>query len=199
MHFSEKYKVYWFTPQRTGTRSTKQLLRALGFETRDHHFTFDRDKTDYLFVSNIRNPYSRLVSLYHLYSHHKDNFNFDYRNWVFDTIVNPSFIERYQLHYHRNFQYLGRPFDKFIKQENLQEDLKSLSFIDLNVPEINDAFQNNIVHNGYAKEFETQIGEKRRNWKEFYNEEIASKVYVELKEQFDLFGYTKDSWKNGTP
>ncbi len=74
MHISEKHKVYWFTPQRTGTRSTKELLRVMGFQTFDHHFTFDSNKKDYFFVSNVRNPYSRLVSLFYLYSHHLNDF-----------------------------------------------------------------------------------------------------------------------------
>lgn len=198
MHFSEKYKVYWFTPQRTGTRSTKQLLRSLGFVTQDHHFTFDVNNKDYLFVSNVRNPYSRLVSLFHLNSHHLKNFDRDYKTWVFDTIKNARFIDSYQLHYHRNFKVIGRPFDKFIRQENLQGDLKSLSFIDLTVPEISEAFENHIVHNGYKREFENEIGEERKPWKEFYDEETAMKVFEEMKEQFELFGYRKDSWKNVT-
>ena len=199
MHFSEKYKVYWFTPQRTGTRSTKQLLSALGFFTQDHHFTFDVNKKDYTFVSNVRNPYSRMVSLFHLNSHHLKNFNREFKTWVFGTIKNFSFNDKYQLHYHRNFPLIGRNFDKFIRQEHLQGDLKKLSFIDLNIPEINQAFENNIIHNGYSKEFEGEIGEKRKPWKEFYDEETAMKVFEEMKEQFELFGYRKESWKNVTP
>ena len=87
MHCSEKYKVYWFTPSRTGTRSTQQFLKALGFKTKDHHFDFDLNKKDYFFVSNIRNPYSRLVSLFYLNSHHLKVFSRDYKRWVFDTIT----------------------------------------------------------------------------------------------------------------
>jgi hypothetical protein len=152
MHFSEKYKCYWFTPQRTGTRSTKELLRVLGFQTMDHHFTFDRDKKDYFFVSNVRNPYSRLVSLFYLYSHHLNDFQKKFPVWVNDSFNHPPAAEKYQFYYHENFQYLGKPFDKFVRQENLENDLKSISFIDLTIPDINREFEINIVNNRYKNE-----------------------------------------------
>ena len=94
---------------------------------------------------------------------------------------------------------LGRPFDKFIRQENLGHDLKSLPFIDLDVPEIKRNFEENISQNIYENEFENIIGEKRKNWKDFYDEETSDFVFETLKEQFDLFGYKKNSWNNGTP
>ena len=199
MHFSEKYKCYWFTPQRTGTRSTKELLRVLGFQTMDHHFTFDTTKKDYFFVSNVRNPYSRLVSLFYLYSHHLNNFHKQFNIWVHDSINHSPSAEKYQFYYHQYYQYLGRPFDKFVRQENLVDDLKSIGFIDLNKPEISAEFERNILNNRYEKEFEGQMNEKRKNWKEFYNEELANFVYEKFIEQFQLFGYHKDSWKNVTP
>lgn len=199
MHFSEKYKCYWFTPQRTGTRSTKELLRVLGFQTMDHHFTFDANKKDYFFVSNVRNPYSRLVSLFYLYSHHLNNFHKQFDTWVHDSINHLPFAEKYQFYYHENFQYLGKPFDKFVRQENLENDLKSISFIDLSIPDINREFEINIVNNRYKTEFEGQMNEKRKNWKEFYNQELADLVYEKFLEQFQLFGYHKDSWKYVTP
>jgi hypothetical protein len=32
-----------------------------------------------------------------------------------------------------------------------------------------------------------------------YNQYLADIVYNNLKKDFDLFGYNKNSWKNGTP
>jgi hypothetical protein len=43
------------------------------------------------------------------------------------------------------------------------------------------------------------MNEKRKNWKEFYNQELADLVYEKFLEQFQLFGYHKDSWKDVTP
>ena len=43
------------------------------------------------------------------------------------------------------------------------------------------------------------MNEKRKNWKEFYYEDLANFVHDNFKEQFQLFDYHKDSWKNGTP
>ena len=86
MNFSEKHNCYWFTPKRTGTRSVKEILLVLGFQIGDHSFYFNKNKQDSFFISNVRNPYSRLVSIFHLYSHHINNFSLKFDSWVYKSL-----------------------------------------------------------------------------------------------------------------
>jgi hypothetical protein len=109
------------------------------------------------------------------------------------------FCDSYQFFYHKDILKLGRPFNKFIRLENLEEDIKSISFIDFSDPKISEQFEFNIKNNRYKTEFENQMNEKKKNWKEFYYEDLANFVHDNFKEQFQLFDYHKDSWKNGTP
>ena len=54
--------------------------------------------------------------------------------------------------------------------------------------------QNHIVNNVYSNEFG-----KRIPWQEYYNNSLSNYVYSFLEKDFQLFGYDKNSWKNGTP
>lgn len=197
MNFSEKYNCYWFTPKRTGTRSVKELLLVLGFQIADHTFDLNKKNQDSIFISNVRNPYSRLVSLFHLYLHHISNFDMKFDEWVYETLKKPLICDSYQFYYHKDILKLDRPFNKFVRLENFENDIKSINFIDFTNPKISKEFEFNIKNNRYQTEFENQMNKKRKNWKEFYNGELANLVHVNFIEQFELFGYHKDSWKNG--
>ena len=199
MHVSLKHRVYWFTPQRTGTRSTKQFLDSLGFQTVFHQFTFDSVNENFYFVCNVRNPFSRLVSIFYLNSHHEKNFNRDFKSWVFDKIKSNHFLETYKVHYHKKLYELKKPFDKFVKLENLEKDILSLPFVDISVPQVKEVFENSIIHNSYKNEFDEEMMRKPSEWFKMYDEELAEYIYEELIEQFTLFNYQKESWKNGTP
>jgi len=36
-------------------------------------------------------------------------------------------------------------------------------------------------------------------WQDLYNQELADLVHYRLENEFKLFNYNKDSWKDGTP
>lgn len=199
MHLSEEFKVYWFTPQRNGTRSTKQFLESLGFRTVFHQFFFDSEKENYFFICNVRNPYSRLVSIFGLNSHHEKNFKRDFKQWTFEKFKSDIFLETYKVNYHKKILELNRPFNKFVRLENLKDDILSLHFVDLNNEKVKESFENSIIHNSYKNEFEEEMDEKNIKWFEFYDTEVADFVYNELEEQFILFNYKKNSWIDGTP
>ena len=199
MTYSDELKVCWYTPQRTATRTTHILLEALGFTgVGAHFFNFPSTKSDYYLVSNIRNPYSRMVSLFTLDSIHKNNYNLDFEKWCEYALSDDKFDQAFQLRYERKILSLDKKFDKFIKVERLSDDLKTLSFIDFSNPKIQDIWQRNILNNGYTHEFKNIKNDVRTNWFDFYTEELADLVYNNLKEQFDLFDYERTSWKNGT-
>lgn len=199
MTYSDEYKVCWFTPQRTATRTTHELLKVCGFKALGaHSFFLPKERSDYMLISNIRNPYSRMVSLFFLYSLHKKNFDFIFKNWCEYALSDSKFDNDYQLRYDITMRRAGRNFDRFIKVENYDKDLEKLEFIDLTKPEIQDVWQNVILKNGYTHEFKMIQTEERKSWFDFYDEEIANLVYEKLEEQFNLFGYNKNSWINGT-
>jgi hypothetical protein len=200
MTYSDEYKVCWYTPQRTATRTTHVLLNALGFEALGaHFFNFPESRKDYYLISNIRNPYSRVVSLFSLYSIHKNEYTFNFNNWCEYALTDEKFDSEYQLRYEKKILSLNKKFDKFIRVEKLDEDLKSLSFIDIKNPKIEEIWRNNILNNRYTYEFKNIENNERKHWSNFYTERLADFVYENLKEQFELFDYNKDSWKNGTP
>ena len=195
MHYSEELKVAWFTPQRTGTRSTREILRVLNFKTCDHHFEVPENYEEYFMVANIRNPYHRMPSLYYLYCNNNRNFDMKFNDFL-DLIFNNQKLKiGYQLDYENTIMSSSKPFDKFIRTESLELDLKSLSFIDLNNSDIAKVFDEHIHNNPLKKEFSNEMNSDKKPWKDFYNQEIADYVYDNLKKQFEFFGYNKDSWK----
>ena len=199
MTYSDEYKVCWFTPQRTATRTTHTMLKTLGFlSIGTHSFRLPPERFDYRLISNIRNPYSRMVSLFFLYSLHKVNYKLNFELWCEYALNDQQFENDYQVRYDLKIKSVGRDFDKFIRVETYAEDIKSLNFIDLSNPEIDKVYQNNVLKNGYTHEFKKIQTEERQSWQDFYNQKIADLVFSKLEDQFNFFNYNRNSWKDGT-
>lgn len=197
MSYSDKFKVVWLNPMRTATRSCGIIQRELGFEdTSTHSFIVPEDKINYHFIVNIRNPYSRLVSLYKLNRiWEKKEFNKeDFKGWV-DFVFDDKLINKNISTVYLDYLINGLPKkpETYVRVESLIDDLKSLWFIQENFNLIEQVFKDQIVKNNYKMEYEVSI-----MWKEFYNQELADFVYLKTKPQFDMFNYEKDSWKYGT-
>jgi hypothetical protein len=78
--------------------------------------------------------------------------------------------------------------DYYVKMENFEKDIKSLWFVKENLGSLSNVISENIETNRYKSESKFR-----------YNQYLADIVYNNLKKDFDLFGYNKNSWKNGTP
>lgn len=180
---------------------------------------------NYKILCSIRNPYSRIVSLlkYHnifkdklisktnknAYSTHKnfkkllnenkisflneESFNkifeekLKFNEWIDKCFISKTIHKIWldQINYHEYLK-IYKP-DYYIKIENLVDDIK-------NIPE----FKNKKINNKILlKNLKTEIDEinNEDDWRDLYNQDIADLVYNNLKEQFDMFGYDKDSWK----
>ncbi len=199
MTYSDEYNICWFTPIRTATRTTNLLLKKLGFKDLDtHSFRLPPERSNYFLISNIRNPYSRMISLFSLYCVHKLNFGLNFEKWCEYALNDGQFGYEYQLRYDLTIKGVGRNFDKFIRIENYSDDLKTLNFIDLSNPEIQEVWENNILKNAYTFEFEKIQTEEKRTWQDFYNQKIADLVFSKLEDQFNFFDYNRNSWKHGT-
>lgn len=197
MSYSDKFKVFWLNPMRTATRSCMQIQKKLEFEECGvHSFVIPEDKMDYQIIVNVRNPYSRLVSLYKLECiWKKKEFNIDsYGDWV-RFVLQDRYIQNniMTLYLDHLIEKLPSTPKTFIKLENLESDLKNIWFIEDNFDDIQEVFQNQILRNNYKMEYKISL-----NWKEFYDEELAELVYNKTKTQFEMFNYEKDSWKDGT-
>jgi hypothetical protein len=200
MNYSDEFKVCWYTPQRTATRATATLLKTLDFTSiGSHSFYLPKERLDYRLISNVRNPYPRMVSLFFLYSLHKKNFNLNFYNWCEYVLTNENFDNDYSLRYEKKIKSVGRDFDTFIRVETLSDDLEKLNFINLTKPETKDVWDNSILNNSYTHEFKYIEKDDKKKWEDFYDEKTAKLVYTHLEEQFDFFGYDKNSWNNGTP
>ena len=114
-------------------------------------------------------------------------------------IQDENFDKGYQLHYDKKLGSVKKNFDKFIRVEFLSDDLKSLNFIDLSQPKINEVWTKVILENTYNHEFKYIETDSKKSWYDFYNQNIADLVFMNLEKQFELFGYDRNSWKNGTP
>ena len=199
MPYSDNLKVFWFTPMRAATRSCEKVMHYLDFKDLSHEFLKNKLHEQYYYVCNARNPYSRLVSIYHIYCYQFNKEPNDFRNWVVkklrDEIEFPDQTLDYQTNLSKIFSDSNRIPDYFVRQEFLEEDVRNLWFIKDNMSdELETVIQKNIVKNIYLNEFG-----KRDPWQEYYNNSLSNYVYNFLEKDFLLFGYDKNSWKNGTP
>lgn len=199
MPYSDNLKVFWFTPKRAATRSCEKVMEHFNFQEFSHDFLKNELHEQYYYVSNVRNPYSRLVSIYHIYCYQYKKEPNDFRNWVVkklrEEIDFPEQTLDYQTNLSKIFSNSNRIPDYFVRQEFLEEDVRNLWFIKDNMSdELETIIQKNIVKNMYSNEFGG-----RDPWHEYYNNSLSNYVYNFLEKDFLLFGYDKNSWINGTP
>jgi hypothetical protein len=197
MPYSKELKVFWFLPMRAATRSCRPIAEYFNFsDSNQHMFINNLEYMDYYLIANVRNPYSRLVSLYnHAIETEQINNRVMFDLWVKKKVPHevddPSNIPT-QMFISLMKAFKNKMPDHFVRFESLEEDLKKISFIKENFNDkLKYIFDNHIHYNGY-KSIDP------RSWQSFYNEELAQFVYDYLKEDFILLNYDKDSWKNGT-
>lgn len=194
INFSDKLKVIWFTPPRTATRSSQHIQKYLNFNvTGMHGVNIPKGKKDYFFIHNVRNPYSRLVSIYRLFKqYHKIEKN-EFKLWATKKLKEERdssvvFTYDYQIYLSKYQFYFPKKPDYIIRFENLESDIRNLWFIkENNSDELEKVLQENIVFNN----FKTECGDEN-NWREQYDDELKEYVYHHLKEDFELFNYSKE-------
>jgi hypothetical protein len=203
MNYNDDLKVVWITPMRTGTRSSGAIMSKLNFKSENnnipqketvHGIGIPEGKEDYNLIVNIRNPYSRMVSLYYLYLYNSNQFNQSFDRWVKSNL---SFSD-----YNKNFfileslKKLPKLPDLYVRMENFKNDINSLWFVKENFDFLEQTLKHNIENNLYdSDEFHSKGFKKKESWKEYYNEEISEFVYKKMKNEFDFFNYNKNSWK----
>ena len=152
MNYSDKHKVLWATPHRTATRSCIPIQKYFGFEINGQHdLEIPKGKEDYFFVLNTKNPYTRMISIYHLFC---DNFNLipnNFNNWIREKLVEeikyPNQTLNYQIFLKKKI--LKTP-DLIIKVENLYSDILKIPIFTDNSDELFDIVNENILTNHYS-------------------------------------------------
>jgi hypothetical protein len=203
MNYNDDLKVVWITPMRTGTRSSGAIMSKLNFKNDInkvqrggvvHGIGVPDGKEDYNLIVNIRNPYSRLVSIFHLYMSRSKNYDKKFYDWITKKhyIYEDGFFNIYIA---GRLKGLPKKPDCYIRMENFEDDIKSLWFVKENFDLLEQTINDNIEKNRYLTEFEEYGFTKKNSWKEYYNEEIAEIVFLKLKGEFDFFNYDKNSWK----
>lgn len=182
---SEKYKSIWVAPERTGSRKVAEILffydfkcdNKLVFQFGEYNFSHnkpnDNKYDDYLLICNLRNPYSKVVSLFkNFYSNSCVKSKDTFKNYLVKDLPLG--------HMHKMVlnPILSRVPDHVIRLEHMTEDLKKLPFI----------FD---VLNEKQVDLFTQHGKEIEEWESFYDQESKDIVYEYCKDQFIFGGYSK--------
>jgi hypothetical protein len=198
MPYSDELKVFWFTPIRSGTRSVEKLLMYFNFsDVGNHDLDLNEQQKNYFLISNIRNPYSRLVSIYNLFCLHSNKKPDNFKLWVERRLTDDADPSKIVLNYQTDL--LPRYFEKIkfpnycVKIESFEKDIRNIPFIKENITdELNSIIEENIVSNRFENEFSKSI-----SWQNQYDDETAELVFNFLEKEFITFGYNKNSWLNG--
>jgi hypothetical protein len=191
MNYSDKHKILWATPIRTATRSCTPIQKYFEFDVSGNHgLLIPDEKKDYFFIFNTRNPYIRMISIYHLYCIHfkvtPNNFNEWIREKLYEEIKYPTQTLNYEIFLSKK---INKTPDLIVKVETLYSDILKIPIFTDNSDELFNIVNSNILNNRYSSDY---------NYKEHYDQDLANYVYSYLEEDFVYFNYNKDSWKDGT-
>ena len=204
VNISEQYKYFTWTPERTGSTHFTNLLTKLSFQTavvnednkiieykneptHNHFCQLIDNHMDYKFIITTRNPYAMMMS----------------RTFAFQNLnaeLTQKEIEWKLEHYTQTFRtseilcchcFQERKPDYFVRLENLYEDWLKIPFVK----------NHELYLSGELEKIcKTRINEQKNTedsnyWKKYYNQRLADLVYYNYINNFEFFGYDKNSWK----
>lgn len=223
MNISHKHKTIWWAPERSGTKITREILSKYDFfvfdpKTEDevtlrtrytsHLNEIPEKYSDYKLISNVRNPYDRVLSIFlnTVYenialekSKHpivRKSFN----KWLTNAFVGEKMIvsldtnysaKNFNNNYFSKWTFSGKKPDFLIRMENMVEDLESIEFIQndesWNSMEISEILENNTYKTERAVKFDQMY--------DFYG---AKLVYHYFKFVFNIVPYDPFSFTTET-
>lgn len=168
-------------------------MEKLQFGEMRHEIIIPEGKEDYTIVMNIRNPYSRLVSLYNMYRFFIKKMDYEFSTWIkkehyilMDLPYNVFLVKRI-------FSLKKQP-SKYVRMESFVDDILSLEFIEKNMDILNETIEENILKNRCDKDY-VPNGTEKKFWKDYYTCELAEMVQYKMKNEFEFFNYDINSWK----
>lgn len=183
------------------------------YYSHDYHipnWAYSRVK-DFGIILNTRNPYAKFWSWWiEACNRNTDRHRDENLYMPFEQFVEKQYIEHYikcrpenkhQMFTNRTARMIKeyRYPDYLIRYENIQESIRELPFIKEyhDHPLVQEKL-NRWIDTPYGgwREIDRYHDEmKTAVYTDFYNEELAEKVYLLHQEEFTLFNYEKDSWK----
>jgi hypothetical protein len=206
MNVNHDLKVVWWLPSRTASRSVSEILAYYKFynyklnlpvtESYTHECDIPNGCDDYTLVCNIRNPYAKEVSTWHL-RHFKEepetgNLILE-RSFSEHLATSSGMTEEHSIIGHR------RKPDFYIRVENMIEDLHKLPFLDFTDPHtktlINGLYTNNYKCEGGSEGFALRRDPKNSemaDYKSYYTQKELDFVWDLYKDVFNEFGYQRE-------
>ena len=206
MNVNHDLKVVWWLPSRTASRSVSEILAYYKFynsilnlpvtESYTHAMEIPIGCDDYTLVSNIRNPYAKVLSTWHL-RHFKEDPE------TGNLILEKSFSE-FLTHATAGVeesvitQNKKKP-DFYIRVEHMIEDLHKLPFLDFTDPHTN-MLINGLDTNTYKCEGGSEGFALRRDpknsemtdYKSYYTQKELDFVWNKYEDVFNEFGYQRE-------
>ena len=180
-------KNYWWGPMRTGSREVGRFLKENGFElVGGEHEPIIVDGS-HLFL-NCRNPYTRMVSWWKFRTKQTDPL-IDQDGREIYTNDDTTFEEWVM----GNNEYYGQiegPWDyvKIIKDNNIP--FTKIPLEDLSILSTFGQYSNR-----GSGVWQKPTSETIKPYREYYTPILAHRVYDMLKDEFEMMGYERDSWK----
>ena len=211
MNIIHSEKLIWILAERTGTRAIGQLLNFWDVEVRfqgypeilpknyndgefsqqyRHDWYGDWEVPDYPFVITMRNPYSRILS-YYKSLHLKLDCQGEECQYTFSEFLDKVLIgqNRYTSLQHEKL-FKERDVKHVVKLESMKIDLMNIPMIEKKFKEsqeFRDTWKRVISDNKFTKESEDNDSK--------ITESDAEIIYDVFQDQFNMFGYSKDSWR----
>ena len=214
MNISHKNRLIWWAPERTGTKITREILSDYDFlvwhpKLKDevslkkrytsHLNQIPEEYSDYKIISNVRNPYDRIFSVF-LFFHYgdviieksihqkiKDRFN----QWVLGAFENKKTsvdlsdfnkTKNVNINFLSKWNFENRIPNYFIRMENLSEDLKKLDLIKTNSFWNSEKIEFKIQNNNF-------ITDRPLKFDKIYEIESARRIYFYYKKVFNTVPY----------
>jgi len=212
MNYFHNEKYVWILPERTGSRAIGQLLnfwigqryvtgqiKEIGRKKNvrgdyvqfySHDWDYNcKDIQDYTFCLLVRNPYARILS-YYKSIFKKTTCNGGECRYTFKEFIEILLVKNkhiWHLDYENVFD--KTKIDYIIHLENIEEELMHIPIIQNKYTESEE----------FRKEWDRVIknnifDKESKNNHTKISEEDAEIIYDCFPKQFELFGYSKDSW-----
>jgi hypothetical protein len=207
MNVNHDLKVVWWLPSRTASRSVSEILAYYKFynsilnlpvtESYTHAMAIPIGCDDYTLVCNIRNPYAKVLSTWHLrhFKQEPETGNLILEK-SFSEFVTPANARVEESVITQN----KRTPDFYVRVEHLIDDLHKLPFLDFTDPHTN-MLINGLNTNNYTCEggdvgcFALQRDPKNSemtDYKSYYTQKELDIVWYTNEDVFNELGYSRE-------
>lgn len=194
-------QVFNYFPFATYFVSDNKVIYSCDGATHGHTHMLFEGHENYKLIMTCKNPYSKWVSRYRLHMINKPTIksNFDIQNSFFEHVLDQ--IYAWNIGYNLSqtelkFSSIKKEVSHFIRTENILEDYRNIPFI--GGSDFDKSGKLEEVLNKPLGKFPKEtmkICNFFDDWRDYYTSESADLVYNLFKQDFEFYGYGRDSWK----